>query len=245
MKKIYSILGLAIALLVLTLTTVSCSSGGTNVTSGSLDYVNSDLQPKPFDAIEVQTVADVYYTQNDGDEHQVRVDYSAIKDEKMQQQVKEMLKVVYRDGKVIIGFKGKVVGQSTLKHAIKVYITSPDLVEITQEGVGSFYADYINSDKLDIDNEGVGSIQIKKVQANKLKIANEGVGSVLIGRFEGDKLKIDNDGVGKVKADVDCQSVYASLQGVGSITLTGITRQLQKERDGVGSIRVKDLMIAK
>lgn len=245
MKKILSILGLAIAFGILNMTTTSCSFGGTNVTSGTLSYVDSDLQPKPFDAIEVQTVADVYYTQNDGDEHQVRVDYSGIKDEKMQQQVKEMLKVVYRDGKVIIGFNGKVVGQSTLKHTIKVYITSPDLVEITQEGVGSFYSDCINSDKLDIDNEGVGSIQIKKVLANKLKIANEGVGSVLIGRFEGDKLKIDNDGVGKVTADVDCQSVDASLQGVGSITLTGVTRHIQKERDGVGSIRVNGLKIVK
>lgn len=245
MKKIHSILGLAIALFVLNITATSCSTGGSNVTSGDLGYVAADLQPKPFNAIEVETVADVYYTQNNGDEHQVRVDYSAIKDEKVIEQVKEKLKVVYREGKVVIGFNGKIVGKSSLKHCLKVYITSPDLVKINLEGVGNFYSDYINSDKLEINNEGVGNIYIKKVLANKLDIDNEGVGSINIDRFEGDRLVIDNEGVGKVKADVDCQSVDATLEGVGSITLTGVTKHLQKNKEGVGSIRVKDLMIAK
>lgn len=245
MKTFRSIWGLAIALFVLNMSATSCSSGNTSVTTGDVSYVDADLQPKPFNVIDVETVADVYYTQNNGDEHHVRIDYSAIKDEKVLQQLKEKLKVVYREGKVVIGIKGKIVGKSSLKHSLKIYITSPDLVKITQEGVGNFYSDYINSDKLEIDNEGVGSVEIKKVLANKLDIDNEGVGSINIGRFEGDRLVIDNEGVGKVKADVDCQSVAATLEGVGSITLTGVTRHLQKNKDGVGSIHVKDLKIAK
>lgn len=60
---------------------------------GDLSYVQDDLRQKPFKAIDVEAVADVYYTQNDGDECDVRLDYSAIKDAKFLQQMKEKLKV--------------------------------------------------------------------------------------------------------------------------------------------------------
>ena len=83
----------------------SCSMGSTTTSEmkGGLEFTQDDLREKPFKAIDVDVVASVYYTQNDGDECSVRLDYSAIKDAEFAQKLKEKIKVVYRDGEVKIG----------------------------------------------------------------------------------------------------------------------------------------------
>lgn len=243
----------------------ACSFNATSDMKGDLKFTQNDLQPKHFDAINVSVMADVYYTQTNGDACNVRLDYSAIKNQDLVEELKKKVKVVYRDGGVEVGLTGRISGISDQGEGkrLKVYISSPDLVKIDQEGVGSFHADAINSDRLDIDNEGVGSVYIKQLLVNKVKVDNEGAGSVTInelqsddvyvdnegvgkvniGSFKGGKLTIDNEGVGKVSAQVDCQSIHASLDGVGGITLSGVTRHYQKEKDGVGSFHDKDLKI--
>ena len=117
---------------------MACSfdSNGTTV-NGNLSYVQDDLLEKSFKEIDVEMVADVYYTQNDGDECSVRLDYSAIKDEKFLKELKEKLKVVYREDKVVIGCKGSIkvpVSCMSKDVKLKIYITSPDLVKVSQEG---------------------------------------------------------------------------------------------------------------
>ena len=260
MKK-FGFWAVAAALLLAPLGFCSCSMGSTTTSEmkGGLDYVQDDLREKPFKAIDIDVVASVYYTQNNGDECSVRLDYSAIKDAEFAQKLKEKLKVVYRDGEVKIGLTGRLkvpASCNSEKNRLKIYITSPDLVKITQEGVGSFYAKTINSDRLEIDNEGVGSVNIDKILANKLdvtnegvgsvsiddakgdvmKIDNEGVGSVTLDFFKGGNLKINNDGVGKVSAKVDCQVLNVDLDGVGGVYLSGVTGKYTRHKDGVGSI---------
>lgn len=245
----------------------SCSMGGNYNVSGNLQYSQQDLQPKAFKTIDVSVVADVYYTQNNGDKHDVKLDFSAIQNDKYREALKEKVKVVYRDGGVEIGIKGNLSGLKGMDEGkrLKIYITSPDLVKVDMEGVATFHAGTINSDQLEIDNEGVGTVYVKEVLANKLKINNEGVGGVTIdkvtgddfsidnegvgkvnvGFFKGGKLDIDNEGVGKVSVEVDCQSVKAALEGVGGITLSGKTQFYKKEKDGVGHFSDADLKYAK
>ena len=228
----------------------SCSMGSTTSSEmrGSLEFTQDDLREKPFKAIDVDVVASVYYTQNDGDECSVRLDYSAIKDAEFVQKLKEKIKVVYRDGEVKIGLTGRLKVPAMCnseKYRLKIYITSPDLVKITQEGVGAFYAKSINSDRLEIDNEGVGSVKITNVSMGSLKVDNEGVGSVNLGFFKGGSLNILNEGVGSVKAKVDCQSVHATSEGVGGINLSGVTRQYSKKKDGIGGISDNGLTVRK
>ena len=172
MKK-FGIWAVAAALFFAPMGLSSCSMGSSaSEMKGSLNFTQDDLTEKPFKAIDVDVIASVYYTQNNGDECSVRLDYSAIKDAEFVQKLKEKLKVVYRDGEVKIGLDGKVkvpAACNSEKNRLKIYITSPDLVKIAQEGVGSFYAKTINSDRLKIDNEGVGSVKIGKILANKLE----------------------------------------------------------------------------
>ena len=252
------------ALMMVSATTLmSCSMGGNFSMNGNLQYSQQDLQPKDFKAIDVSVVADVYYTQNNGNKHDVKLDFSAIQDEKDRELLKQKVKVVYRDGGVEIGLTGNVKNMKGMNEGkrLKVYITSPDLVKVDMEGVGSFHAGDVNSDQLTLDNEGVGSMYFKSILANKLKVTNEGVGSVNIdkvtgddfsidnegvgkvnvGFYQGGKLDIDNEGVGKVSAKVDCKSIKASLEGVGGITLSGKTQFYKKEKDGVGHFSDADL----
>ena len=126
--------GAAMFLAAAGLTACSFDSTGSTV-KGDLNYVQDDLRQKPFKAIDVEAVADVYYTQNDGDKCDVRLDYSAIKDAKFLQQMKEKLKVVYRNDEVVIGYNGRLTVPASCNSEnkrLKIYITSPDLVKVTQ-----------------------------------------------------------------------------------------------------------------
>ena len=223
----------------------SCSMGSTTISEmkGNLEFTQDDLREKPFKAIDVDVAASVYYTQNNGDECSVRLDYSAIKDAEFAQKLKEKIKVVYRDGEVKIGLTGriKVPTTSLEKYRLKIYITSPDLVKITQEGVGAFYAKSVNSDRLEIDNEGVGSVSINEILANRLDVTNEGVGSVSIDHAKGDVMKIDNEGVGSVKVgNVAMGDLKVDNEGVGSVTLDFFKGgNLKINNDGLGNVKAK------
>lgn len=266
--KFGRMMGLAICMMAMVSLTSSCGFhvGSENgAINGTISYKDAELSPRSFTEIEIETVADVVYTQNNGDEQKVKFDFSQIKDADVQKQFQENAVAVYRDGKVIIGLKDKVTGVKRLKQGerLRVYVTSPDLVKVTLEGVGTFSADSINSDVFDIDNEGVGNISIKNLLVNKLKVDNEGVGNVSVGnlqsdhvsvvnegvgnvrvaQFKGGMMDISNEGVGKVEAQVNCQKVIASLEGVGNIQLSGVTRSLTREKDGVGKIKITDLKV--
>ena len=263
--KMMAMAAFAMGVLTVTGSCMNSVGAGNAVVNGNLTYNQADLTVKPFTKIEVETVADVYYVQNNTDKQEVRFDFSKIKNADLQKQYKEKVKAVYRDGKLVIGLSGKITGASNLKagERLEAYVSSPDLVKVTLEGVGSFHTDAINSDVFEIDNEGVGSVYVKdllankvsidnegvgnvtidKLQADNLDIDNEGVGNVNIGKFKGGRMKIDNEGVGKVQADVDCQSINATLEGVGNIRLSGVTRHFTRTKEGVGSFKVSDLKV--
>jgi len=246
----------------------SCKSNWNTGMSGNIEYTQNELKARSFNKISVSLPCDVYYTQNDGDACNVKVDYSGIDDPELVAELKEKVKVVYRqDGTVELGLKGRVRGleNSGKANRLKVYITSPDLVELDNEGIGHVYAKSINSDRLEVTNEGVGSIEIINVLANNIQLDNEGVGSIKVTRAKGDKLSVDNEGVGstnigsfsggKVSLDnegvgsisivVDCQSVNADNEGVGSIHLSGKTHTLTQDNEGVGRIHTSGLQVGK
>ncbi len=229
------------SVMVATMLFTSCKGSSAAEVNSDFSCTQAEQSPKPFSKIEVSMVADVYYTQNDGDKCEVKLDYSEVKDPDLVKELKKKVCVAYRDGGVEIGAKGKL--RMKEGNRLKVHITSPDLVKVKIEGVGSFHADNINTDELEVDNEGVGSIHIGKLLANKTTVDNDGVGSVHISDAKVDRMKIENDGVGSVHAKVNCQFLHTSLDGVGSIKVSGVTRKLLKVKDGVGSINTKNLNV--
>lgn len=232
--------------------------------TGDIAYSPDELKARAFDKIMVEVPCDVYYTQNDGNKSSVVFDYSGIKDPEIVSDLKQKIKVVYRkNGTVELGVKGHIRGYGNKGRGsrLKVYVSSPDLISVTNEGVGNFYAKSINSDKLTIANEGVGSVNIDNILANAisidnegvghikvvgakgdgLSVINEGVGSVHVDNYVGGKVVLDNEGVGSIHATVNSQSVKAMNDGVGSIHLSGKTHVLTTDNDGVGKINTSDL----
>jgi len=219
----------------------SCKSNWNTGMSGNIEYTQNELKARSFNKISVSLPCDVYYTQNDGDACNVKVDYSGIDDPELVAELKEKVKVAYRNGGVEIGCKNKITVPSSCNaegKRLKIYITSPDIVKITQEGVGSFHAKDINSDRLTIDNEGVGSVYITKILANQLDVDNEGVGSVNIDEATGDKMTIDNEGVGSVKVKtVAMGNLGVDNEGVGSVALDFFKGgNLKVVNEGVGKV---------
>lgn len=234
-----------ISVMVATMFLTSCKGSSAAEVSSDFSCTQEELSPKPFNKIGVDGVADVYYTQNNGDKCDVKLDYSQVKDPDLVKELKEKVCVAYRDGGVEIGVKGKLKFRNGVSEGnrLRVYITSPDLVKVKMDGVGAFHADTINSDKLEVDNDGVGSVHIGRLLANEATVENDGVGSVHIAHAKVDRMKIENDGVGSVDAKVDCQLLKTSLDGVGSIKVSGVTRKILKVKDGVGSINTKGLKV--
>lgn len=48
-----------------------------------------------------------------------------------------------------------------------------------------------------------------------------------------------------MKAKVDCQSVNATSEGVGGVNLSGVTRQYNKNKGGIGGISDGGLTVRK
>lgn len=266
-------LGAFAAIAVMLAVTMGMSSckvnwNGKSDVTGNIEYSQDELKARPFDKIAVSVPCDVYYTQNEGNTCDVKLDFSGIKDAEMVKDLKEKIKVVYRkDGTVELGVKGRIRGieNGDKGKRLKVYITSPDLVEVENAGVGKFYAKSVNSDKFTVTNEGVGNVEIRNLLANTIHLDNEGVGSIMvtsakgdnmntenegvgsvrIGYFSGSKVTLDNEGVGSIHITVDCQSVKALNDGVGSIHLAGKTHTLTQDNEGVGKINTKNLQIGK
>ena len=182
--------------------TISCSYSNGSMSNGTIDtgnlhFVEADLTEKPFTKIEVETIADVYYVQNNGDQQSVRFDFTHIKDDKLRKQFEDKAVAIYREGKLKIGLKSKITGVSKLDSGsrMRVYITSPDLVKITLEGIGTFHSDAINSDVFDIDNEGVGKVEAQ-VDCESIHAMIEGVGNIKLSGTTNSLTK-EKDGVGR------------------------------------------------
>ena len=266
MKNLKRKLGVGAMLLLLLPMVYACNmTSNGSVADGKMDYTSEELKPKAFNKIDIDIIADVYYVQNDSDQCEVRFDYSSLNDSELIENIKKVVKVVYRDNGIKIGLNGRLKGVSKMQngHRLKIYVTSPDMINVDMVGVGCFYSESINSDEIKFCNEGIGSIKVKKLLANKCEINNEGVGnvhveemkgdtldidnigvgSVTIKKHQGDKVYIDNEGVGKVDIHVDCNYVKAVAEGVGNIHLSGVARQLDEQRDGVGFVKKKDFKI--
>lgn len=240
--------------------------GTTTMGGGKLHYTQADLQPKSFDKLEMNIVADVYYKQVAGDSCSVRLDFSAIDDKQLAQTLQEKTKVLYRDGGVEVSLDGKMTVKQDLKEGkrVKVFVCSPDIKKITLEGVGLINADTIKTTELKIDNEGVGAIIVKHIQTSTLNVVNEGVGQVKISSVKADQTDLDNEGVGQIivsavegnaltvcnegvgqaiVANLKVQSLTAENEGIGKVVVAGETRTFKKNNEGFGKINGQNLKV--
>lgn len=206
MKKIASIF---VGLVMVFLCATCISAKGS-----SEDKVSETRSVSAFHSIEVESVAGVYFTQSDT--YSLRVEG--------EKKWVNQTKCTVKDGVLLITWAEK--GKKTTKNVngLSIYISAPDLQEVTFEGVGSFNCkSRLNLKDVKFDVQGVGSLKVADLHARNVKVSLEGVGSG--------------------ELTVDCDRLDASVEGVGSLTLSGKARSAHISKDGIGSVSTRRLKV--
>lgn len=118
----------------------------------------------------------------------------------------------------------------------KITITTPKLISIKNNGVGSINIDFENDSVLNVENYGVGDIKIK-TRVKSLIVSNEGVGNVYL-EGSAENLKIKNSGVGNVESK-NFISQRASVEnlGIGSVNVHADSL-ISVTNEGFGKVKV-------
>ena len=146
------------------------------------------------------------------------------------------------DGCLTIKSNKKVIIK---KHSVEIFITSPDIEEVSIEGAGKFsLKDEIKTEKLDLYLGGAGALSVDKVECDDLKVKVDGTGKVDLDGITAKNVSISMSGVGNINAFfVNSGDVEAALDGVGSVTFEGNVKSLKKNSSGIGNINTKKLVI--
>jgi len=223
--KTKNILFLAIAVVLLT-TSSRCVNFSNGITP-SKNYITRDFKVSGFDNLDLNTVADIQYTQSTDGSTSLQI-YGS-------DNIVELVNVDVRDNTLVINMKKKNVNKADLK----INISSPNMQNIKISGVGNFTInDKLETTNLKLKNEGVGSIKINNLSCQELDLVTEGVGDVYI-QGKAEKASLISQGVGDIKAsDLESKSVTAASNGVGSISCYA-TQSIHARVNGVGSISYK------
>lgn len=177
------------------------------------DRITQTRKVADFTRIEVTSVGQIYFTQSS------KVTFRIEGKERL---VKNTTSEV-RDGVLEIGFKDKNANRKG-KNGVDIYLTAPTLESVEFQGVGSFNCkEKLEADDIRFDIEGVGSLDVRDLRCKTLTLHLQGVGNADV----------------KVNAD----HVDASMEGVGSVTLSGRTRTADIKKGGIGSLSTRRLEI--
>lgn len=193
------ILFLAVSVL---LTLTGCKQSTTQKRS----YTETTATLENFHKIEIQTVAEVCFTQ---------ADTCAIRISGKSEHVQDITVQVENDYLTISHKNPRK--RPDKQQGVKIELSAPDLTEVRFEGVGTFSCpETIQTENIRFSLKGVGEIDIKDLKCQSAEVEIKGVGSSQI--------------------HVDCETLTASLEGVGSLTLSGKARTTRFHKKGVGSL---------
>lgn len=130
---------------------------------------------------------------------------------------------------------------------VHIFITAPDLSRVVLSGAGSFTSTGLTIDhNLFMRLDGAAKVILTDLQCHDLTIRSSGVGDITGVNLQCENADVQISGVGHANINVVCSNLLTlMLDGVGSITATGSTQELNKSGDGIGNINTKGLNVAK
>ncbi len=153
------------------------------------------------------------------------------------QEAKDRLRFVLKDGKLAIGREGWKIGGSDELATIQV--TVPAAKRLVMAGSGTMHADALRGDTTSVSITGSGNIEVPVVdtqnlkvevigsgdlkaggRAKSLKISLAGSGSADLAGLTADEAKVEIAGSGDARFASDGQ-VKADIMGSGSVTVKG------------------------
>lgn len=214
------------------LSALSFAGGCNNRTpsiSPSKNYISRNYKVTDFSAVDISTVGDVYYTQSTDGETKLEI-YGP-------DNIIDLIDVSIKNNTLYLTMEKKNRVRNVKK--MKIMISTPDLNDITFNGVGNVNIDEgLTTTNLNIGHHGVGDVNIKGLSADELSVNSTGVGNA---RLSGEvaRATLNSRGVGNIDADeLKANSVEAAARGVGNITCYA-TEAISATVDGVGSIKYK------
>lgn len=238
-----------------------------NVTAENKQQVERKVKDiKPFERIEIKGSSEVVYTQGD----KLSITVKGPKD------MVDLVTITTEDGKLTVAQDsesfsynrrttsfGEFLG-SLLKGFHEedfcpiVYVTSPDLIEVTLTGSGDFDCKgKLDTDNLNIVLKGSGDIDVEDIICDNIHVMLQGSGDIDIDNVEAISSNYELKGSGDLKitqqrvqktdislygsGDIDvhcskCKVVNAQLQGSGDIKVYGEVETFNQSAHGSGDI---------
>ena len=200
--------------------------------------VSENVNVKPFEQIAIAGSYHVYYTQDE--KISVRVE-GRLGDLKRMivtsdgTTLKIKTKSLRKDLKSILGKNMKEVN---------VYISSPDLVQVSLAGSGEFEANgNVDTDKMEVKLAGSGDIDFHQLVCDDIEVKLAGSGDVEVKSIDVNNAKISIAGSGDVNMNfVRADYVEARIAGSGDIKLSGKAKKVDHKVAG-GNVDMEQLQV--
>lgn len=241
---------------------VACYAGGT-VSKDDMKKVEKDVSVGYFSKVEINGSADVKFVQ--GKKGSARIVGAKRLADNVEVSVKGETLVVTQKG------NGGVFNSSLIingvDYGVTVYLSSPDLTDVTVRGSGEFSMDgSLDTDALNVSVTGSGDVEMRKVVCDKAVIDLKGSGDVDMKQIEAGRAEITLRGSGDIDAGLngvastkaslfgsgdidlhftDCDAADCEVRGSGDIKLSGSLRSLKQKTSGSGEIDAEDLSVTR
>lgn len=199
--------------------------------------VAENVNVKPFEQIVIAGSYHVYYTQDEKISVRVEGRLGDLKRMVVTSDgttLKIKTKSLRKDLKSILGKSMKEVN---------VYVSSPDLVQVSLAGSGEFEANgNVDTDKLDLKLAGSGDIDFHQVVCDDIEVELAGSGEVDVKSIDVNNARISIAGSGDVDMNfVRADYVEAHVAGSGDIKLSGKAKKVEHKVAGSGDVDIKNL----
>lgn len=196
--------------------------------SKSDDHVETTHEVSGFDSIEIGGVFELSITTGED----FRVFTSGHKKDV------EPMTVTVEDGVLTLGTKKKNWSSKNGKdNAVTLEISLPALNALSVGGVATGEITGIDSDNFELNIGGVGDLTLSGTCEN-LEVNIGGVGNINAKAFECENTSVNLAGVGDAQVYAS-ESVDVSTFGVGSVTVWGKPKTVEKSKGFLSSVKIK------
>ena len=229
----------------------------------SVTTVTSTVKTKPFEKIFVSGAAVVHYIQGSTFSVMIKGTQKQIDRTKITSDG-ETLSIKTDEGRNVVVNIFDITFNSKSKSP-EVYVTSPDIIEVTNLGCSEFVADsLIDTDNLKLLVKGTGEIFLHDVICDNVQMEVEGTGDINVDNVTTQHANVQVTGTGDCKTTIlnarrvdctltgtgnidvtlhNCGTVSATLGGTGNIDLRGDVRHMSKHQSGIGDIDTEELKV--
>lgn len=127
----------------------------------------------------------------------------------------------------------------SVRKAIRVKITVPNLESISSSGASSFRVTEVKNEKLKIDTSGASSLNLAG-ETKSLDLHMSGASKVESDDLRAERVKISLSGAGKASVYAS-EELNAEVSGAGSVSYAGDPKTVNKHVSGVGSVSKKSI----